>query len=123
MPKLLAFLILVIFAFFPAVGLAKCEHFPIPWTFGGPAQLATWRISGGSSCSSTMNHPENIASIEIEIRPKNGIAGRNGPYGVAYQPNSGFKGTDDFTFKVISNSNYRKGPGLIGRTHVRVISE
>ncbi|MCX7308990.1 MAG: hypothetical protein NTZ72_14025 [Afipia sp.] len=102
---------------------AKCEHPPIPWSFGRDAIRSAWRITDGSACSTRMNHPEHIAGIEIENKPKNGIAGRDGPYGVAYQPNNGFKGTDDFSFKVISNSRYRKGAGWVGRVHVRVISE
>lgn len=70
-----------------------------------------------------MNNPQYIASIEIENKPAHGLAGRNGPFGVAYQPNPGFKGIDDFTYKVTSNSEYRKGPGWTARVHVRIISE
>jgi hypothetical protein len=68
-------------------------------------------------------YPQNIAKIEIVSRPQHGIAGRSGPYGVAYKPNAGFHGTDAFAYDVISNSNYREGAGLVAHINVDLIIE
>jgi hypothetical protein len=103
----------------PSLALAGCEHPPIPWSFGRTTS-STWRTDG-SICSSTNNHPENIDKIEIESRAQNGIAGKSGPFVVAYKPNPGFKGTDVFSYAVTSNANYRKGPGWVARVTVHVI--
>jgi hypothetical protein len=97
-------------------------HPPIPWTFGSSIS-STWRITEGSSCGSTSNHPDHIARIEIEARPKNGIAGKSGPSVVAYKPNPGFKGSDSFSYAITSNANYRGGAGMVAHVTVYVISE
>jgi len=101
---------------------AKCEHPPIPWKFGKGAVNSVWTITDGSSCSSSSNRPQHIQDIEVVTKPKFGIAGRDGPNGVAYQPNPGFKGEDAFSYKVTSNADYRKGAGLTALVHVKVIS-
>jgi hypothetical protein len=106
----------------PSIAAAKCTKPPMPWKFGGSLS-STWRTTEDSVCQTTSNHPENIASIEIDAKPKNGIAGKNGPYGVAYKPNPGFRGSDVFSYSVTSNANYRRGAGLVARVTVYVIAE
>jgi hypothetical protein len=105
-----------------SIAYAACKHPPIPWRFGQQVST-TWRTDGKSVCTSTSNHPEHIERIEIESKPQHGIAGKNGPLGVAYKPDSGFHGLDNFVFAVTSNSTYRKGPGMIARVTVLVIVE
>jgi hypothetical protein len=104
------------------LAFAKCEHPKIPWAFGRTIS-STWRLTGGGTCTSTNNHPENIEKIEIESKAKNGIAGKSGPFAVAYQPNPGFTGSDVFSYAVTSNANYNKGPGWVARVTVYVISQ
>jgi hypothetical protein len=82
--------ILVLCTGIPTAALAKCEHPPIPWSFGKSIST-TWRTIGGSVCASANYHPQHIAKIEIETRPANGIAGKNGPFAVAYKPNPGLR--------------------------------
>jgi hypothetical protein len=106
----------------PMVAAAKCEHPPVPWSFGS-SMHSTWRITGGTPCTSTHLHPENIARIEIEARPKHGVAGKDGPFGVAYKPSPGFKGTDTFSYAVFPSANYRNGAGGVARVTVNIISE
>jgi hypothetical protein len=101
---------------------ARCEHPRIPWTFGKTIS-STWRLTDGSVCSSTNTKPEHVEKIEIESKATNGIAGKAGPFAVAYKPNPGFKGTDVFTYAITSNANYRKGPGWVARVTVYVISQ
>jgi hypothetical protein len=72
------------------------------WQFGS-SFVGTWRTDG-AVCTSTSNHPENIAAISVVQRPKHGIAGKNGPYGIAYKPDSGFRGNDSFVYTVTSNA-------------------
>jgi hypothetical protein len=74
-------------------------------------------------CTSTSNHPDNIAAIRILQRPKHGIAGKNGPYGIAYRANPGFKGADSFVYTVTPNANYRGGAGQIATVTINVIVE
>ncbi|HEV7600554.1 MAG TPA: Ig-like domain-containing protein [Bradyrhizobium sp.] len=100
---------------------AKCQHPPTAWQFGQPF-VATWRTDG-AVCTSTSNHPENIAEIKVTEKPKHGIAGRNGPHGIAYRPTPGFKGSDSFVYTVTSNANYRKGPGLVAHVTINVVVE
>jgi hypothetical protein len=114
--------IVALCASMPTATWAKCEHPPVPWSFGSSIS-STWRITDGTACASTSLHPENIAKIEIEARPKHGIAGRNGPFGIAYKPKPGFKGTDTFSYAVMPNANYRNGAGGIARVTIHVISE
>jgi hypothetical protein len=91
---------------------AGCEHPPMPWQFGETFS-STWHITGGSSCKTTSRHPEVIAAIEITARPRNGIAGKDGLFGVAYKPNEGFKGSDTFSYAVTSNASHHGGAGRV----------
>ena len=98
---------------------AACKHDRIPWRFG-QSMASMWVTDDRSVCTSTHNHPEHIAKIEIESRPQHGVAGKSGPFAVAYKPNPGFHGSDAFTYAVTSNDNYRRGAGLVARISVFV---
>lgn len=100
---------------------AGCVHPMTAWQFGS-SFVGTWRTDG-AVCPSTSNHPENIAAISVVQRPKHGIAGKNGPYGIAYKPDSGFRGNDPFVYTVTSNANYRKGAGHVATVTINVIIE
>lgn len=106
----------------PASVLAKCTHPPIPWKFGHNI-TTTWHTSEGSVCVTTSNHPDHIDKIEVASKPQHGTAGKDGPYGVAYKPDSGFRGSDEFVYVVTSNSHYRKGAGRTAKVTVVVVVE
>jgi hypothetical protein len=98
---------------------AACKHDGIPWQFG-QSIASVWITDDKSVCTSTSNHPEHIEKIEIEMKPEHGIAGKSGPYAVAYKPVLGYHGSDKFTYAVTSNRNYRRGAGLVSRITVLV---
>jgi hypothetical protein len=100
---------------------AGCVHPKTAWQFGS-AFVGTWRTDG-AVCTSTSFHPENIAAISVVQRPKHGIAGKNGPYGIAYKPDTGFRGNDSFVYTVTSNANYRKGAGQVATITINIIVE
>jgi hypothetical protein len=81
---------------------AACKHPPVPWRFG-QSITSEWVTDNKSVCVSTNYHPENIANIEIERKPEHGVAGKSGPFGIAYKPNPGFHGTDTFQYAVRPN--------------------
>jgi hypothetical protein len=116
----LAFILILLLV--PTLAEARCTHPGIPWVFGSKTSSTGW-ITEGSVCTSTNFHPENIGSIEIVSKPRNGIAGKSGLFGVAYKPNPGFKGSDAFTYAVTSNAHYRRGAGLVAYITVYVISQ
>jgi hypothetical protein len=116
------FVVVLALSAIPAMASAKCAHPPIPWKFGGSIS-SSWRSTDGSVCVSTSNHPNHIASIEITSKPSNGVAGKNGPFGVAYKPNPGFRGSDAFSYAVTSNAQYRKGAGMVAHVTVYVSVE
>ena len=99
--------------------LAKCDKPPMPWKFGGNL-TTTWRSTEGSVCTTTSNHPQNIEKIKIISKPQHGVAGRDGPFGVAYKPDAGYRGSDTFVYLVTSNSNFRKGAGWVAKITVLV---
>jgi hypothetical protein len=98
---------------------AACKHDRIPWRYG-QSIASVWVTDDRSVCTSTSNEPQYIEKIEIETRPQHGIAGKSGPYAVAYKPNRGFHGSDTFTYAVTSNQSYRRGAGLVSRITVLV---
>jgi len=98
---------------------AGCNGGDVNWHFGKTTRTI-WFTSATSPCQSISNHPENIDRIEITERAENGLAGKNGPYGVAYVAKPGFKGTDHFVYSVVSNAHYRKGAGVVSRIEVTV---
>lgn len=97
---------------------ATCKHDGVSSVFRTAA--LSWVTDDKSVCTMTMHSPDHIAKIEIDSKPQHGVAGRSGPFGVAYKPEPGFHGSDTFTFAVTSNSNYRKGAGRVGRFTVFV---
>jgi hypothetical protein len=99
---------------------AACHHQHMPWRFD-QSFSSTWRTDNRSVCTSTNYHPEYIAKIEIVSKPQHGIAGKNGPYGIAYKPEPGFHGSDAFTYAVTSSSNWRGGAGHVAHVTVFVI--
>jgi hypothetical protein len=116
-------LITILFALLsPSMALADCAHPPIPWTYGGTVS-STWVTTNGAICKSHNLHQENIASIQMVTKASHGIAGRAELFAVAYKPNPGFKGSDFFEYAVTSNSNYRRGAGLVAYVKVYVIVE
>jgi len=116
------FLGAAIVATFATDAWATCTKHRTHWSFGKNTSV-NWRTSGGSVCLSTTSRPQNIEKIEISSKPQNGIAGRNGPFGVAYKPNAGYRGSDAFVYMVTSNSNYRKGAGWTAKITVFVTVE
>ena len=100
---------------------AFCKHPSVPWRYGGSFS-STWFVSVGGVCISTNKHPDNVSYIKITSPASHGIAGKDGPFGIAYHPSPGFKGSDTFVYTVTSkaNSKYR---GQIATISVYVIVE
>jgi hypothetical protein len=98
---------------------AACKKDPVLWEFG-QAIDTIWITDTSSVCTSIHWYPENIEKIQIIAKPKHGVAGTNGPFGVAYKPQSGFHGSDKFSYSVTSNKNYKGGAGRIARITVLV---
>jgi hypothetical protein len=95
---------------------ADCRHDHIHWLFG-ESTTTDW-YTDGTTCLTTMVHPDHIAEIKIKSRPAHGIAGKSGPFGVAYQPRPGFKGADHFVFVVTPNANVRSREVAIVKVNV-----
>jgi hypothetical protein len=117
--RLFKFLSHALILVWPTFASAKCEHGPIDWNYGGSVET-TW-VTDGSACRSRSRHPENVEKIVIETKPRHGVVGKDGPYGVAYLPNPGFKGEDSFSYTVRSNANFRLGAGVVARILVKVL--
>jgi hypothetical protein len=98
---------------------ATCQHPPTKWAYDQKLSQ-TW-YSDGDICTDIANFPQSIAEIKITARPKHGVAGKNGPFGVAYRPDAGFKGTDSFGYVVISNAGYRGGAGRRADVTITVV--
>jgi hypothetical protein len=104
----------------PNAAYAGCKHDAIPWKFGKQT-FSKWQTDNTSVCKSTNNRPQHIQKIEIVSKPQHGLAGKDGPFGVAYKPEAGFHGSDSFVYEVTSNSAYRKGAGMVARVTVVVV--
>lgn len=102
----------------PTAVYSACKHEAIPWKFGKQVST-TWQTDDKSVCKTANNRPQHIEKIEIVSKPQHGIAGKDGPFAVAYKPEEGL--SDSFVYAVTSNSAYRKGAGLIARVTVLVI--
>ena len=89
------------------------------WQFD-QAYDAIWVTDGRSICTSVHTYPENIQKIEITDKPRHGVAGTSGPFGIAYKPQPGFQGSDSFSYAVTSNANYKGGAGHVARITVLV---
>jgi hypothetical protein len=113
------FAIAAIIALTTTGAYAACKHDQIPWRFG-QTMASVWVTDDKSVCTSKSNQPQYIEKIEIESKPKQGIAGMSGPDAVAYKPKPGFHGSDIFTYAVTSNRSYPRGAGLVARITVFV---
>ena len=70
---------------------AFCKHPAVHWRYGGSFS-STWFVSEGGVCISTNKHPDDVAYIKITSPASHGIAGKDGPFGIAYHPTPGCKG-------------------------------
>lgn len=112
--------IICLFLIAPLSGAkAVCMHDPVRWEFGQTLAF-TWVTDDKSVCTTGHLRPQNIAKIEIETKPKHGIAGKDGPFGIAYKPQPGFHGSDTFTYAITSNSNSVRGAGVVARITIFV---
>jgi hypothetical protein len=100
---------------------AFCKHPPVHWRYGGSFS-STWFVSQDGVCMSTNNHPDDVSYIKITSPASHGIAGKNGPFGIAYHPSPGFKGSDTFAYTVTSKAD-SKYHGQIATISVYVIVE
>ena len=100
----IAILFAAIVFVWPTVANAKCTHPRVPWRYGQTVH-STWRTTDGATCTMTNRFADKIQKIEIERKPNHGMAGKDGPFGVAYKPKEGFKGEDSFVIGVTSNTN------------------
>jgi hypothetical protein len=112
-----AIIVAVLSVTLPASALAECDRPFINWGWGVTVN-STWHTSGGSVCVVTFRWPEYNAKIDIASKPKHGMAGKDGPFGVAYKPNPGYRGRDDFVFRITSTSGFR-----VGTVNVSVVVE
>ena len=73
--------------------------------------------TGGASCSYTLSpiHPDQVqfTGASIVKQPSNGTFEQTGAFAFKYQPNSGFKGTDEYAIKVCGHSSERAGCATI----------
>ncbi len=98
---------------------AGCRHPPVGWKFGQTVSTL-WSTDEEAVCVSRNLHPDQIGKIEIVSKPKHGTAGAAGGDSVAYKPNWGYRGSDTFSYAVISNDNFHKGAGQVARVNVFV---
>jgi hypothetical protein len=98
---------------------ANCRHPPVQWRFG-KAVSTLWTTDEEAVCISRNLYPEHIAKIEIASKPRHGTAGAAGADSVAYKPNWGYRGSDAFTYIVVSSAESKKGAGRIARVNVFV---
>lgn len=98
---------------------ARCRHPRIGWQFG-KSTTTLWSTDEDSVCTSRSLYPDTIERIEILSKARHGMAGTSGPYSVAYKPDHNYRGSDTFSYSVISNSNARKGAGQVARVTVFV---
>jgi hypothetical protein len=100
---------------------ARCERSHIPWRYGQSVS-STWRTDG-DVCTDVPNEHQYIAAIQITERPKHGVLGKAGLFGLAYKPDPGFRGTDTLSFAFVSNGTWRGGPGQVANVSITVIVE
>ena len=101
--------------------LARCERSHIPWRYGQQVS-SVWRTDG-AVCTDVPNEHQYIAAIQITERPKHGVLGKAGLFGLAYKPDPGFKGTDTLSFAFVSNNTWHGGPGQVANVSITVIVE
>jgi hypothetical protein len=100
---------------------ARCERSHIPWRYG--EQVSSVWHTDGSVLTDVPKEHQYIAQIRITERPKHGILGKAGTFGLAYKPNPGFKGTDSLSFAFVSNSSWRGGVGQVANVSISIIVE
>ena len=83
---------------------------------------SVWRTDG-AICTDVPNEHQYIAEIRITERPKHGMLGKAGTFGLAYKPDPGFKGTDLLSFAFVSNSTCRGGAGQVANVSITIIVE
>jgi hypothetical protein len=115
-------IVLLVWAGSISTAEAACVTQRLPWSYGSSTS-GTWRTTVGEPCSIGNNNPQHVESMTIARRPRNGIAGQAHPTGWAYQPRPGFKGTDSFTVRIVSNASHPRGRGLVATVHITVIVE
>jgi hypothetical protein len=98
---------------------AGCRHPPIGWKFGRTVS-SPWSTDEEAVCTSRNLYPDQIEKIEIVAKPRHGTAGAAGGDSVAYKPNWGYRGSDAFTYIVISNGNAGKGSSRVARVNIFV---
>ena len=98
---------------------ARCRHPPVAWKFGQTVS-SLWSTDEEAVCISRNLYPDQIEKIQIVSKPQHGTAGAAGGDSVAYKPNWGYRGSDAFTYIVISNGNTEKGAGRVARVNVFV---
>ena len=101
--------------------MARCERSHIPWRYGQQVSIV-WRTDG-AVCTDVPNEHQYIAQIRITERPKHGVLGKAGMFGLAYKPDPGFKGTDSLVLAFVSNSNWRGGAGQVANVSITIIVE
>src|SRR5947199_3091384 len=101
--------------------LARCERSHIPWRCGQSVS-SVWHTDG-AVCTDVPNEHQYIAAIQITERPKHGVLGKAGLFGLAHKPDPGFKGTDTLSFAFVSNSSWRGGPGQVANVSITVVVE
>lgn len=98
---------------------ARCRHPPVGWKFGQTVS-SLWSTDEEAVCISRNLYPDQIEKIQIVSKPQHGTAGAAGADSVAYKPNWGYRGSDAFSYIVVSNGNARKGAGRVARVNVFV---
>jgi hypothetical protein len=101
--------------------LASCDRSHIPWRYGQSVS-SVWHTDG-TVCTDVPNEHQYIAAIQITERPKHGVLGKAGLFGLAYKPDPGFKGTDTLSLAFVSNSSWRGGAGQVANVSITVIVE
>ena len=73
--------------------------------------------NGGAACSYTVApvHPDQVefTSASIVEPPRNGTFEQTGSFAFRYQPNSGFRGADEYAVKVCGHNNQSAGCAVV----------
>jgi len=73
--------------------------------------------AGGAAClySVAPIHPDQVqfTSASIEKSASNGSFAQTGDFAFKYQPNAGFKGTDEYAIKVCGHNNQQAGCAIV----------
>ena len=73
--------------------------------------------TGGAPCSVTVapSHPDQVqfTRASIEKHPSSGSFTQEGPFAFKYQPNPGFRGSDQYGIKVCGHDSQRAGCAIL----------